>query len=134
MAWHILWVGLLMGLISLFAGYAYWNPADQDERYWRTIIFTVLTLSQMGHALATRSERYSLFAQGLLSNRAMLYSVLLTFVLQMALVYVPYLQNIFDTKALSAGDLLLCLVLSTIVFWAVETEKWIVRRGPLQTT
>ncbi len=92
------------------------------------MVFTTLTLSQMGHALAIRS-RDSLFQVGLLSNKPLLGAVLLTFVLQMAVIYVPFLQNLFKTNALSVGELLLSLVLSTAVFWGVEVEKWLDRRS-----
>jgi Ca2+-transporting ATPase len=78
-------------------------------------------------------SRESLFKVGLLSNKALLGAVLLTFGLQMAVVYLPFLQNLFKTDALSAGELLVSLVLSTAVFWGVELEKWLMRRsgGPL---
>jgi Ca2+-transporting ATPase len=122
---HVLWVGLLMGLVSLGMGYWTWRT---DWANWQTMIFTTLTLSQMGHALAVRS-RESLFKVGLLSNPALLGAVLLTFVLQMAVVYLPSLQNLFKTNALSAGELLLSLVLSMVVFWGVELEKWLMRRS-----
>jgi len=122
---HVLWVGLLMGLVSLGMGYWTWRAGWAN---WQTMIFTTLTLSQMGHALAVRS-RESLFKVGLLSNKALLGAVLLTFVLQMAVVYVPFLQNLFKTSALTLGELLLSLVLSTVVFWGVEVEKWLMRRG-----
>jgi Ca2+-transporting ATPase len=122
---HVAWVGLLMGLISLGMGYWAWR-AGWDN--WQTMLFTTLTLSQMGHALAVRSSD-SLFKVGLLSNRALLGAVLLTFLLQMAVVYVPFLQNLFKTDPLSLGELLLSLVLSTVVFWGVELEKWLARRG-----
>jgi Ca2+-transporting ATPase len=122
---HVAWVGLLMGLVSLGMGYWTWH-AGWDS--WQTMVFTTLTLSQMGHALAVRSHE-SLFKVGLLSNKALLGAVLLTFVLQMAVVYVPFLQNLFKTDALSAGELLLSLVLSTVVFWGVELEKWLMRRA-----
>jgi Ca2+-transporting ATPase len=124
---HVLWVGLVMGVVSLAGGWLYWRPDAKDYTYMRTIVFTVLTLAQMGHALAIRSERDSLFQQGLFSNKFMLGSVLLTFVLQLGLIYVPWLQGIFDTTALSLRDLSICLVLSTVVFWSVEAEK-LVRR------
>ncbi len=131
MGWHVIWVGLLLGVISLAAGWWYWR-AGAETIYWRTIVFTVLTLAQMGHALAIRSERDSLFQQGLLSNKFMLGSVLLTFSLQMALLYVPWLQGIFDTTALSLRDLGICLALSTVIFWGVELEKMIRRmRHPI---
>ncbi len=54
MGWHILWVGLLMGIVSLGMGYWAWSTGRHD---WQTMIFTTLTLSQMGHALAIRSGR-----------------------------------------------------------------------------
>jgi len=122
---HVLWIGLLMGLVSLGMGYWTWRTGWDN---WQTMIFTTLTLSQMGHALAVRS-RESLFKVGLLSNQALLGAVLLTFVLQMAVVYVPFLQNLFKTGALTLGELLLSLVLSTVVFWGVELEKWLMRRS-----
>lgn len=123
---HILWIGLLMGGISLFAqGWAYFT----GDAHWQSMVFTVLSLSQMGHVLAIRSERDSLFSQGLFSNKPLLGAVLLTFGLQMAVLYVPVLQVIFKTEALSRNELLFCLALSSIVFFVVEIEKWMRRRG-----
>jgi Ca2+-transporting ATPase len=69
-----------------------------------------------------------LFKIGLLSNKAMLGAVSLTLVLQLAVVYVPFLQTFFETSALSAWDLGLALVSSSVVFWGVELEKWFLRR------
>jgi P-type Ca2+ transporter type 2C len=124
---HVLLIGLLMGMVSLATGYWYWS---HGEASWQTMIFTILTLSQMGHVLAIRSERDSLFKQGILSNKPLLQAVGLTFLLQMAVIYHPYLQSLFKTTALSLKDLLLCLILSSVVFWCVELEKWLQRRHP----
>ena len=63
---HIVWVGLLMGAASLVT--QAWSITT-GLAHWQTMVFTVLCLSQMGHVLAIRSERESLFSQGLLSNR-----------------------------------------------------------------
>ena len=54
--------------------------------------------------------------------------MLLTFVLQLAVVYVPFLQGVFKTVALPPGDLAINLFLSTVVFWGVELKKWLLRR------
>ncbi|MCA9221864.1 MAG: cation transporting ATPase C-terminal domain-containing protein, partial [Planctomycetales bacterium] len=70
----------------------------------------------------------SLFRVGLLSNKAMLGSVLLTFGLQMMVVYLPPLQDVFHTAPLSLWELGVCLLLSTVVFWAVELQKLWLRR------
>jgi Ca2+-transporting ATPase len=126
---HILWVGLLMGLVVLGVGYGYWR-AGQPQ--WQTMMFLTITLAQMAHVLAIRSERQSLFRLGLWSNRPLLGAVILTFALQMALVYAPFLQGIFSTVALSAGDLAIGLVASSIIFWGVELEKWRLRRRTTQ--
>jgi P-type Ca2+ transporter type 2C len=122
---HILWVGLLMGVVSLGMGLWFWNA---NNPAWQTMVFTTLTLSQMGHAMAIRSGTESLFTSGLLSNKPLLGAVLLTFGLQMAVVYVPFMQETFGTIALSMSELSISLVMSTIVFIAVELEKWWLRR------
>jgi Ca2+-transporting ATPase len=123
----IAWIGLLMGIVSLALGYWSWGSGSSAEIHWRTIIFTVLTLAQMGNSLAIRSSRDSLFQIGVFSNRALIGSIALTFGLQMAVIYWPPLQSIFKTTALSASELVLCIAWSTIVFWAVETQKLFLR-------
>ena len=98
--------------------------------HWQTMVFTVLCLTQLGHVLAIRSEKESLFSQGLLTNKPLLGAVILTFVLQMATVYVPVLNPIFRTVPLTFNELMITLILSTVVFWIVELEKvWKRRRS-----
>ena len=122
---HILWVGLLMGGVSLVTEmWAYQANLNQ----WQTMVFTVLTLSQMGHVLAIRSEQDSFLKRGPLSNLWLVGAVLLTFALQMATIYVPFLNPIFHTMPLTMDQLGLCILLSTIVFIAVEIEKWVRRK------
>ena len=119
----IAWIGLLMGIVSLLMGYFYWSSNPEQERHWRTLVFTVLTLTQMGNAMAIRSTRDSLFRIGVFSNPAMIGSVALTFTLQLAVVYWQPLQDIFMTTGLTAGEFLGCILLSTVVFWAIELQK-----------
>ncbi len=121
----VLWIGLLMGAISLLAGL--WALNSGRSETWQTIIFTTLTLAQMGNVLAIRSNRDSLFQIGILSNKPLLGAVLLTFALQMAVIYVPFMQQAFNTRPLPLGDLLICLAFSTVVFISVEIFKWIRR-------
>jgi Ca2+-transporting ATPase len=123
---HILWIGLLMGGVTLLS--QAWTY-HTGSAHWQSMVFTVLSLSQMGHVLAIRSERESLFHQGLLSNKPLFAAVSLTIALQLAVLYVPVLQPIFKTDALNAEELAVCALLSSVVFWAVELEKWMRRRG-----
>jgi len=134
---HIIWVGLLMGFTSIFT--QAWS-IKTGNAHWQTMVFTVLCLSQMGHALAIRSERESLFSQGLLSNKPLLGAILLTFALQMATIYVPFLNPIFKTQpltlseSLTLSELTLTLALSSVVFCAVEIEKIVKRRKTIRNT
>ena len=123
---HILWVGLLMGGVTLLT--QAW-AIHIASAHWQSMVFTVLTLSQLGHVLAIRSERESLFSFGVFSNRLLIGALLLTFALQMAVLYVPWLNPIFKTEPLGLGELAACLALSSVVFFGVETEKWLARRG-----
>ncbi len=126
LGYHVIWVGLLMAAVTLLTQAV---SIEVGDGHWQSITFTVLTLSQMGHALAIRSETESLFTQGLLSNRPLLGAVLLTFVLQLAVLYLPWMNAIFKTAPLSAVELLAAVLLSAVVFWAVELEKLLIRRG-----
>jgi Ca2+-transporting ATPase len=121
----VLWIGLLMGLVSLVVGLISYSANDPA---WQTMVFTTLTLSQMGNALAIRSNKYSLFQIGLFSNKLMLLAVVATFLLQMAVVYVPFLQGVFRTTALTLPQLAISIAFSVIVFIAIEIFKWFLRR------
>lgn len=70
----------------------------------------------MGHVLAIRSKRESLFTQGLFSNKPLFGAVLLTFVLQISIIYTPFMQRIFKTESLSLKELMITIVLSSLVF------------------
>ncbi|HPW87299.1 MAG TPA: HAD-IC family P-type ATPase, partial [Chitinophagales bacterium] len=124
LGFHIIWVGLLMGSICLGvqALATYWQHPK-----WQTMVFTVLCLSQMGHALAIRSNTTSFFKQGIFSNKLLMGAVVFTLLLQLCVIYIPFLQDIFRTQSLTIYELLICLGISSIVFWAVELEKLIKR-------
>jgi Ca2+-transporting ATPase len=117
---HILGVGLLLGGLCL--GIQAW-ALSTGHAHWQTMVFTVLTLGQMAHVLAIRSETQALWRLGLLSNRPLLGAVLLTFVLQMATIYVPFLNPIFKTQALTLPELAVCLAAASVVWLVVEIEK-----------
>jgi Ca2+-transporting ATPase len=77
----------------------------------------------MGHVIAIRSEKESLFSLGLYTNKPLWGAFALTFTLQMATIYVPFLNPIFKTEPLTFSELTITMALSSIVFFAVEIEK-----------
>jgi P-type Ca2+ transporter type 2C len=124
---HILWVGLLIGGVALCAqAWVLGRGASDAEA--RTAVFTVLTLAQLAHVMAIRSEHLSLWQLGLGSNRPLLATVAGTVVIQLLLVYNPWLNQLFSLTPLSAEVLCMCGLLASLVFVAVELEKYLRRR------
>ncbi len=122
----ILLIGSMLAAVSLAAGF--WSRATGHPDNWQTMIFTTLTIAQMGNVMAVRSDLDSTFKIGFFSNRMLIGAVLLTVALQLAVIYVPFLQGIFNTRALPLIDLLVSLGLSALLFLGVEIVKWTRRR------
>ncbi len=121
---HAVWVGLLMGGVTL----AVQATAIEVGWHWQTMVFTVLAFLQLAHAMAVRSERASTFRLGFRTNMPLLITVVVTALIQMAFIYLPFLQPIFETEALGVEELLVVALVTPIPFIAVEIEKWVVRR------
>ncbi len=123
-AFHILWVGLLMAGVTLAT--QQWAVTNQLA-HWQTMVFTILSLSQLGHVLAIRSDKTFLYMQGIFSNRLLIGAIAITVVLQLMIIYLPFANEIFKTQPLTRKELLICIGMSAVVFHAVEMEKWIKR-------
>ncbi|MCC6613473.1 MAG: cation-translocating P-type ATPase [Anaerolineae bacterium] len=131
---HIAIVGLTLGLTGIALGYWAWSTnvlAANGNPAWNTMVFIFLTIAQMGHAWGLRSHRESTFTLPFFSNPLLLGAVVFTVVVQLLVVYMPFFNNIFGTNPLTGPQLLLCMLLSTIVFIVVELEKLLIRRGVL---
>ena len=75
------------------------------DAHWQTMAFTVLCFSQLGHVMAIRSSHKSFFTLGISSNIPMLGALLVTIALQLAVIYVPFFNDIFKTQPLSLKEL-----------------------------
>jgi Ca2+-transporting ATPase len=125
---HAVWVGLLMGGITL----AVQAGAIEVGWHWQTMVFTVLAFLQLAHSLAVRSERESTLRLGFRTNLPLLVTVVVTALIQLGLIYLPPLQPIFETEALGLEELAVVALVTPIPFIAVEIEKWVVRRRDLR--
>jgi Ca2+-transporting ATPase len=127
-------MGLLMGVLTLGV---YWyllrygasaaTDARQATMYARTAAFLTLSQFQLFYVLALRSSVDSILKLGFWSNYRLTGAVLLGTILQLAVVYVPFLQPIFHTTALGARDLMLCLAVATVACVVAETRKLLQR-------
>jgi Ca2+-transporting ATPase len=118
-------IGAVLAVLSLLAGYVFWQAGSES---WQTVIFTTLTLAQMGNVMALRADHESVFQIGFFSNKYMSAAVLLTVALQILVIYAPFMQNLFGTVALSGLELAACFAMSIVLFIFVELMKWIRRR------
>jgi Ca2+-transporting ATPase len=95
-------------------------------RYGQTMSFTTLMLFQIFNVFNARSDERSAFP-GLFSNKLLWGAVLMSLVLQVAVIYTPFLQQTFSTVSLSAGDWLRCAAVASSVLWLRELGKLVTR-------
>lgn len=124
---HTLWVGVVMGVLSVLVFYLEWKNSH-DLAAARTVTFTALVAAQMGHVMAIRSETQGLWRLGLFSNYRLLVAVLLTLGSQVFLLYIPPLEKIFNTTSLNRVQLLMSLSVGLIIYLLVELEKIFLRK------
>jgi Ca2+-transporting ATPase len=121
--------GAFIAFCSLLAfSLVYFVEKEGIERA-RTASFIVLACSQLFHSFNCRSSRESIFTLGFLSNIKLVYATLVSFLLQMAVVYVPFLQTIFRTQPLGLFDWVMVLIISSFPLWAMELVKLYKRKN-----
>ncbi|MFX0067783.1 MAG: calcium-transporting P-type ATPase, PMR1-type [Promethearchaeota archaeon] len=122
-------VGAIMciGTLALFVYGLNLFPPDPEFRGSRTIAFTVLMMFQMFSVLNFRSEKNSLFKIGALTNKYLIGAVFSSILLQLAVIYVPFLQGVFGTLPIGLFEWVLIVLVSSSVFIVVEIQKLIVR-------
>ncbi|HLT92095.1 MAG TPA: cation-translocating P-type ATPase [Woeseiaceae bacterium] len=99
-----------------------------DLRYAQTMAFTTIVMFSLFNVFNARSDVQTAF-RGLFTNRWLWGSLLLAFVLQLAVVYVPFLQEAFSTSPLSVGDWLVCTAVGSSVLWLRELGKLAARHA-----
>jgi Ca2+-transporting ATPase len=90
---------------------------------WQTMIFTSLAFMQVFQALASRSNKESLFKMGVLSNPLLAGMAALVVIMQLMVLYIPILSYFFEVIPLSGCDLSIAAGTGMIVFVVMELEK-----------
>jgi P-type Ca2+ transporter type 2C len=110
------------------------KSAEEAETIARSMVFLTMAFYQLFNALAIRSDSRSIFVMAPSSNWYLYGAVLISGVLQVAVIYFPPLQGVFKTTAITGFELLLSLGIASSILWAVEIEKlflylWSRKRG-----
>ena len=101
-------------------------PGDKDMVFARTLAFTTLVFCQLFNVFNSRSDYTSAFRH-LFSNWLLWGAVALSIGLQIAVVYVPFLNTAFGTTPIGATDWALCIAMASMVLWVDELKKLILR-------
>ncbi len=115
--------GAFIALCSLAAFCTVLFIEDEGIERARTAAFIVLACSQLFHSFNCRSREQSIFKIGIFTNTKLLAAVCVSFLLQMAVVYVPFFQVIFKTQPLGILDWIIAITLSSLTLWAMELIK-----------
>ena len=94
----------------------------------RTAAFTVLVFAQLFNCLNARSDTASAF-RSLFANRWLWGAIVMSVLLQIAVVHVGVLNVAFGTVPLAADQWLVCVAMGSVVLWYTELRKWLGRRG-----
>jgi Ca2+-transporting ATPase len=114
--------------ISLAVLAAFQIGLEAGEAHARTMAFATLSISELLRAYTSRSERYSLLAIGVFTNKWMQWAVLSSLLVLLAIIYVPFLDPIFGTTFLTGQDWLVMLPLILVPSVAAELNKWVLRK------
>ncbi len=117
-------IGFVISLFSLGSGFFL---HEMENPAWRTLLFSTLVFSQLFFTLCIRTKE-SVFKESLLKNKAILIALSSGFLLQIMVIYIPFLQAAFGTVALSGLELLLSLGLGSAILWIYEIEKFFKRK------
>lgn len=127
---------ILVGII-IAAGviYNFYSALSENIslEHARTIAMTTMVLFQFFQAWNSRSEMQSIFRMNPLSNPFLFYSMIAAFLAQIAVIYVPALQWVFRTEALTAVEWVKIAAVAITVIAAVEIDKALRRRSSGKT-
>jgi P-type Ca2+ transporter type 2C len=114
--------GIIMTLGSLYV--QWWAILEgYDIKTQQTMVFTTLCFVQLGNALSSRSYYQSMFSSGLFANRGMWGTIALTILLQLFIVYVPFLDTVFKTTVLGWKAMAIILTVTVGSILCIELLK-----------
>jgi Ca2+-transporting ATPase len=129
MIWGIVVLGITVTTATLTAFVIGLRWFPDNLAVAETMAFATLALTELPIAYTCRSERYALLAIGVFSNKYMQWAVLASVAIVLSIIYVPFLDPIFDTAFLGLNEWLVMLPLILMPPIAAEIYKAFLRRA-----
>jgi Ca2+-transporting ATPase len=129
-----MWIGigvqtLAITSVTLGAYLVGLRAHPEAPEFAETMAFVTLSFSELLRAFTARSERYPVLKIGLFSNKTMFLAVAVSLALLLAVIYVPFLQPVFNTVSLGPAQWELMLPLLFVPAVAAELTKWWMSRA-----
>jgi Ca2+-transporting ATPase len=122
----LIWLASIMAVSTLAV--VAWADRDFSSAVAATMGWTAFVVAQLFNVFNARAERTSALRAGLFSNRPLWIAVGTIALAQLAIVRVDWLRNFFDAAYLDGGQILICVIAGSMVFWLEELRKLVVRR------
>jgi P-type Ca2+ transporter type 2C len=113
LGWKVVSRGFLIGIVTLLAFMIVYKQNPENLQYAQTIAFATLVLAQLIHVFDCRSEK-SVLSRNPFGNQYLVWAVVSSLALMIAVIYYPPFQPIFHTLPILAKDWLLIIGLSSI--------------------
>jgi len=121
---RVIFIGVLM-LIGAFGAFEWALSQGATTELARTVAVNAFVAMEIGYLFSCRSLRLPVWGLGWRTNPLLLAGVGLMVLLQLGLTYLPWLQAVFATAALSWGQWLPILLLGVTIFGLAEATKWV---------
>ena len=125
--WRVAFVGTLIAICG-FIVEAWLQPRGYSPEFIRTVILQMLVSAQWCYMINCRKQDGFSLTRGLFKNRGLWIVSSILMLLQLAIIYLPFMQMIFGTAPLPLSYWLGTLSIAGVLFFIVELEKAIVNR------
>ena len=116
-------VPILMTILLL--GTYFYTLYNYNLMEARTQLFTSIVLMELANAVSARSLKYTVFKVGVFKNKFLWVAILSSLAMQLAVLYIPGVQGLFDVTYPDAFDWIVAITSTLIVFFSIETGKYI---------
>ena len=125
--WRVAFVGTMIA-IAAFALEAWLAPRGHSAEFIRTVLLQMLVCAQWVYMINCRNTEGFSLNRGLLANKGIWLVTGVLFLLQAAIIYLPFMQMLFGTEALPLRYWFVTLAVAAVMFFVVEIEKRLTRR------